>query len=310
MGDWNEQGSKYLAGLVGKLAESNPELAGFAAKLTTPPDTECPPPTACRKCGGEVEHIWSLGAWRKGECAFCARHDLLEDFKAARAELVRRWVNADVTDKELRDCLESPWPLQVLPSRWLQEGMPEGDWLYLHGEPGVGKTTQVAKLIVELHERTARRIREPTERWEIESLDSAIAGQVTRTPVTYTSEHAMVTSCQVGKGRDVEYWSSRPMLIIDEVCRRSKSHRELEASRYKQPSLTPWASTTLFEIYDARYRSGLPTVLVSKYSPLELLEYEGPWEDEALHSRLLERIGGLEMKWALPFEGTPNYRVA
>lgn len=303
-------GETALAGIIHAISEQLPELQGFAQKLLAKPETPCPPPTRCRKCGAEVDHIWSLGAWRKAECSHCARHELLEDFLEARKEIVRRWVLADITDKDLRDCLKTSWSLLPILSRWLEEGLPAGEWLYLHGPPGVGKTTQLAKLVVELHKRTARRIREPTERWEIDSLESVIAGQVTRTPATYVREHAMVTSCQPGKGFDVDYWASRPLLIVDEVCRRAKTHRELEASRYRQPSMTPWAATTLFEIYDARYARKLPTVLTSNRSALELLEYEGPWEDEALHSRLIERLGRLEMKWEVSFEDVPNHRVA
>lgn len=265
---------------LAEILANNPEFASLWSKARAVPEGPRPDPEPCSTCGEPVQYMASLGAWRKGYCASCHARKLAMDDEQARrhvvAERVRRNLGAQLGER-----IDERYPLDRRIRRWLEGGMHERPWLYLHGQPDAGKTTQAIQLTWAIHEQDVAKVPPVAEDYGLTEIDQ-------RAPyrsVVYTTEPSMVRSTwpSATDRRSIEYWASLPVLIVDEVGRRA--------------SASDHTADVLFAIYDARQEARRTTVLISNFSP-QTLRNRSIWgQDEPLMQRLIARSQVVEMTW-------------
>ena len=273
-------------------AMKDPFLAGVWAKIHSKPQTPKPPPEPCIRCGAMLERIPEYNAWIPEPCVRCGRHKVVRDARLAREKLVKERVQRDLgvpLEKLLRQPIR---PLLKGCLAWLEEGYPNGAWLYLYGPPGRGKTSQAIALAYELHRMVARSGELIEHEWQLHS----IADLSPDARITYATTREILASTKSPEWRDVSWWENRRLLIIDEVGR--------------DTALSPTDVKVLAHLYDARWRMDKMTILISNYHPVsELPQRNETWADETMHQRILQQIGGIALTWAVDFTGQPNWRL-
>lgn len=283
------------------LLAAHPQFASLGAKLLEQPEGDAPPALPCRACGHPVERLWSLGAWRKGECPQCAERAMRADFPAARAALVEHLTRRDLGD-HLERHAATRVPMLSPVVDWLERGYPAGAWLLLVGPAGTGKTQQVVELVRAIHAADCATITPPSDRelWAPGSL-GRLRDPSHRSRCVYTTEAQLIESLQPGGARegDAAHYEGAALLIIDEAGRRT-TWRE-------------WSATALWNVLDVRYGKGRPTVIISNFSAPQLRQRTAPpgaegvgiWSDPYLFDRLGERLE--QGRWELTLQG-PSWR--
>lgn len=205
-------------------------------------------------------------------------------FEEARAALIARWVARDAC--ELAEHLSAPGTCAPVLGLWLDAGAPDGAWAWVHGPWGCGKTWQAAQVIRAIHQRAGESVLpEPRpELWQPDHLRATAA-----TTARYVIEADMLDSLRPSacSPSTVERWASTPWLIVDEAC---------------AGQVTAWGEEHLFAIYDRRYRARRPTLFLSN-TPPEDAGAPHAWGSGRLASRLLQRLGGELMPWAVAMRG-------
>lgn len=215
---------------------------------------------------------------------FAPDEEAAPSFQVARAQLVDEWVNRDA--RELAEHLEVAGDPDAALAFWLEEGAPSGAWAWLYGPYGCGKTWQAAQVIRAIHQRAGESVLPELrpEMWRPDRLRATAA-----TTVRYVVEADMLDSLRPSafSPRTVEHWASAPWLIVDETC---------------AGQITEWGEEHLFAIYDRRYRARRPTLFLSNWHPSDT-DKPGAWNSGRLASRLLHRLGGESLPWAVAMRG-------
>lgn len=154
-----------------------------------------------------------------------------------------------------------PWQqaMKETAQRYLAEGVKEGRWLYMGGQPGTGKT----------------------------HLCTAVAGKLLyEMPVLYviwpdvSKKLKAVINDAEEYAKQINKLETISVLYIDDIFKPTKD----DNGTSKLPSAADMKIA--FEILNYRYINKLPTILSSEYQIMELVDM-----DEATGSRIAERCG-------------------
>ncbi len=216
---------------------------------------------------------------------FAANTELCSSFEEARDQLVEGWIERDsqelVAMREVKGVALHP-ALKM----WLDVGRAEGQWLWLYGDFGTGKTQQAMELIRSLHWTVGQSIprEELEEYWHPRHLRTTRA-----CTVTYTTESELIETLRPNSStpQPTSYWQDRSLLIIDEAC---------------ATPTTQWSEDKLFSILDARMRHKKPTVFLSNWRP-DQVDDPNAWDSPRLKSRLGRQGCALGQPWAVELRG-------
>lgn len=224
------------------------------------------------------ERMRAMGAFAEPDPDVCG------SFEEAKAQLVARWIARDTA--ALGEQMRCRGTLNEALALWLSHGRDAGAWLWVWGPYGCGKTFQAARLIEAIHERAGRSILPESrpDMWHPDRLTARAA-----CTATYVVEADLVRSLMPSSTspRDHAWWASRPLLIVDEACAGSGS---------------AWHEEQLYTVYDQRYRDRRPTVFLSNWHPADAGK-PSAWDSGRLASRLMQRLGGEALPWAVELRG-------
>lgn len=145
-----------------------------------------------------------------------------------------------------------------------------GGWLIIHGTPGNGKSHLSAAVYGQLKTRSKPTIYS-TAPDILKSIQSLFDDETAKAEGTTASQR-------------IATYQTVPVLIVDDL---GADHA------------TEWRAATWFEIFDARYRNQLPTMLTMNIAP----------GDERLGHRLADRLSDTHDGFAAIYHNTaPSYR--
>lgn len=173
-----------------------------------------------------------------------------------------------------------PWQRAMLDvtRAWLDEGEPAGQWLYLGGQPGCGKT----------HLCTAA-VRELLYKKPVVYMPWEREGKRLKAVVNEAGEY----------GPAIARLEEAPVLYIDDLFKPVPDERG--ESRWPTGADVRLA----FEILNYRYINRLPTLISSEWTLRQLIDI-----DEATASRVNERCGFGKFAIAVKPDRAKNYRLA
>jgi DNA replication protein DnaC len=146
--------------------------------------------------------------------------------------------------------------------------------LYLHGEVGTGKTSQLIQLIKSMLRNHANELDPDPMGWGFDTYDDRNAPSF-----MYVTEQLLLESLRPSdKQVDLESFRGVKWLMIDEVGR-SKS--------------TEWSAEQLYSILDHRYREMMPTVFASNLNIKQLAESHNANYDDRAIRRMFVMCGGV-----------------
>lgn len=272
---WHREGESPFAQAAARLASKINGTAPGTAIDTSPVVIEATPNT-CPKCGGTD---WVIGPNDNLlPCDVCGANDRIARRKAAsvakyssgngRAE-GQTFDNFIIPDTgkiglpaviNLKACLAAAQKFSKSPR----------GWLIIHGTPGNGKSHLSAAVYNTLKAKSAPTIYS-TAPDILKSIQSLFDDE--------TAKAEGVTSTQ-----RIATYQTVPVLIVDDL---GADHA------------TEWRAATWFEIFDARYRNQLPTMLTMNIAP----------SDERMGYRLASRLSDTHDGFSAVYHNTaPDYR--